>query len=122
MQLDVYDLVVTELAQQLNRRLSTVLLPSWHVDVIHKEDQFLAGRGAILGLALLVQLALHVQLHTSICHGLYKYASQTRLLMLAVLVGDDGACLNATWDMSVSVLKLTLSAKCCMYIPCILLL
>lgn len=57
------DLIITELAQKLHRRLGTILLPGRHVDIIHKEHQLVACRGAILGLALLVQLALHKQLH-----------------------------------------------------------
>jgi len=37
-------LVIHPLAQQLNWRLGKVLLPLWHVQVIHKNDIFLTCR------------------------------------------------------------------------------
>ena len=36
-------LVVHPLAQQLNRGLSKVLLPLWHIQVVHKDDILLAS-------------------------------------------------------------------------------
>jgi hypothetical protein len=43
-------LCVLELAQQLNGGLGPVLLSSWHVYIVHKEDNALASRGAVPGM------------------------------------------------------------------------
>ena len=56
-------LVVEELSQQLERRLSSVDLTGWHVYVVDEDDRLLADRRPVVTLAPLVHLRHYQILH-----------------------------------------------------------